>query len=331
MTTGDSGNRCDLPKGMLRLQNRATFRYATWLTAGYLFVGSTYILVSSRFAAAVANDLLELEYIEHVKGIVFVAVTGALLWGVSLGLFRRLAQAHESHALERRALTLVHSKAYAAELAAAVAHDFNNLLMVIHAGLDEMAESDVRRPDPAMLEAMNKAVLSAQALTSRMARAARGERSSRREVYCLSDLVDDTVGLLRRMPRLRDREIQIVSNSRGIVLLDAVLVEQILVNLLLNASDAVGRNGRIRVDVTEDDTHVSLDVHDNGAGVPDSMLQGVFEPFSSTKETGLGLGLLSVRASVDASEGKLSVYRSPMGGAQFQVRWPKAPANQPAQ
>ncbi len=280
--------------------------------------------MSSRIAAAIAKDVGELERIEHVKGILFVLVTGVLLWGVSFALFRRLEWVHETRALERRTMMVMQSKAYAAELAAAVAHDFNNLLMVLRAGVDEIHENALQTIDPTTLDTMDKAIDSARNLTDRMARAARGERSNRKGLHSLSELVDDTVHLLRRLPRLRGRNIEVVSTSAGRVFLDPVLVEQILVNLLLNAADAVGKEGHIRVEVNEETDAVCLSVHDNGTGLSDAMLNGIFEPFKSTKETGLGLGLLSVRASVEASEGRLCVTRSPLGGAQFEVRWNKA-------
>lgn len=298
-------------------------RYATGLAFAYLLVAGGYILVSGRLAAAVATSVVELQRIENIKGIVYVFVTGALLWIVSYGLFARIERAHESHALDRRAMMLMQSKAYAAELAAAVAHDFNNLLMVVGAGVHDIQQSDGREIDPATLASMQKAVDSARDLTARMARAARGARSVQSENHCLADLIDETVRLLRRLPRLYGRSIELATGSRARVFLDAILVEQIVVNLLLNAADAGGPSGRIRVEVEEDAQTVWVAVHDSGTGLTEPMLRGIFEPFQSTKETGLGLGLLSVRVSVEASQGKLTAGPSPLGGARFEVRWNK--------
>jgi signal transduction histidine kinase len=85
------------------------------------------------------------------------------------------------------------------------------------------------------------------------------------------------------------------------------------------------------VEVGENDSAVWLIVEDNGPGLPDSQAMAVFQPFRSTKSGGLGLGLLSVRASTEAGNGKLEVNKSELGGARFQITWPKqAPASDPA-
>jgi len=88
------------------------------------------------------------------------------------------------------------------------------------------------------------------------------------------------------------------------------------------AADACGLGGTVRLEVGEDAHEVWLLVHDNGPGLADSERMAVFEPFRSTKG-GMGLGLLSVRACTEASNGKLIVGKSPLGGAKFEVRWQK--------
>jgi signal transduction histidine kinase len=300
------------------------FRYAFLLALSYFLVAGGYILVSDHLAATIARDVADFRRIEDIKGLLFVLVTGVLLFCAAWILFRRFARAQESRSLERRALMLMQNKAYASELAAAVAHDFNNLLLVLHAGVDELALKSQEPPNPTIIVDMRQALESARDLTKRMARAARGERKLHQESHPLAMLVQDAVGLLRRIPRLRGRDVDVVVSTNAHALLDPVSVEQILVNLLLNAADAAGEGGKILVEVHEDALSVCLSVHDNGEGLTDTKLLDVLKPFTTTKEIGLGLGLLSVRASVEASQGTLTVMRSPLGGAQFDVRWSKA-------
>jgi len=298
-------------------------RYATWLSVIYLLVAGGYILVSSRLAAAIAHNVAQLERIEHIKGILFVVTTGAILWCTSLALFLKQAHTDEARALERRALTLVQGKAYAAELAAAVAHDFNNLLLVLRVGVEELTEELAQTPNNATLGEMRQALDSARNLTERMARAARGSRESRLAVHRLDRIVDDTIQLMRRLPRLQRCNLEVSLAAVPEARLDPILVEQIVVNLLLNAADAAGEDGTIRIVVEEHERAVCVAVHDSGKGLTALELKRALEPFFTTKSTGLGLGLFSVRASVDASEGNLALRSSPLGGALIEVNWPK--------
>src|SRR5512133_163824 len=181
--------------------------YATWLAGAYLLVAGSYIVVSGWLAAAVARDVAELERLEHIKGIAFVFVTGALLWVISWVMFDRLKLADAARATDRQALMLVQSKAYAAELAASVAHDFNNLLLVVGFGLDEITAASGSPPNPHLLAEMRQALDAARNLTERMARAARGQREIRRDYRSLTTLVTDTVRLVQRLPRMRGRNI----------------------------------------------------------------------------------------------------------------------------
>lgn len=297
--------------------------YATCLAGVYLLVAGTYIVVSGWLAAAVARDVAELERLEHIKGIAFVFVTASLLWFISWLIFRRLKHADAARATDRQALMLVQSKAYAAELAASVAHDFNNLLLVVGFGLDEITAASKSPPNPHLLAEMRQALDAAQSLTERMARAARGQREIRRDYHSLTSLTTDTVHLVKRLPRMRDRHVKVEARTTARALLDPIVVEQILVNLLLNAADATQAGGTIAVTVAEDDASVQLIVDDDGPGLRDSQIIEVLQPFNSTKVGGLGLGLLSVRSSAEATQGKLTIDRSPQGGARFAVRWPK--------
>ncbi len=305
-----------------------SFRYATWLALGYLLVAGVYIRISGRIAAGLARNVQELERLERIKGSAFVVVTALLLWGLAWAIFSQLQRSNDELNKGQQALMLVQSKTYAGELAASVAHDFNNLLMILRAAIEEAEDADGRL-DPVALKEMKIALDGAKNLTARLARAARGDRASRRDLLSLSIIVADTTRLLRRLPRLAERRLDIVTSCEARASLDPVLVDQILVNLLLNAADACGRDGHIRVEVGENDHEVWLTVEDNGPGLPDSQAMAVFEPFRTTKSGGLGLGLLSVRASAEASEGIIAVSTSELGGAKFQVTWTKLQSGRP--
>ncbi len=132
---------------------------------------------------------------------------------------------------------------------------------------------------------------------------------------------------------------------------DSGQIRQVMINLLLNALDATSRGGTITVQVREleeagpianpfDPTEgalerratVTIEVADTGCGLRTDLGERIFEPFVSTKETGLGLGLCICKRIVEAHAGQITFTNPPRGGAMFTVRLPaahqpKAPAN----
>jgi signal transduction histidine kinase len=100
-------------------------------------------------------------------------------------------------------------------------------------------------------------------------------------------------------------------------------VRQVVLNLLLNALDAVPQGGTIWLELRKDDENwLSLSVADSGSGLPAELGAQIFEPFVSTKETGLGLGLSICKRIVEAHEGEIQAANRPEGGAVFTVRLP---------
>jgi signal transduction histidine kinase len=107
---------------------------------------------------------------------------------------------------------------------------------------------------------------------------------------------------------------------------DGRQLRQALVNLLVNAVQAMPRGGTLSVRTARDGAHVRLEVCDTGPGVPEGMRQRVFEPFYSTKATGTGLGLAVVRRIAESHGGSAEVLDAPGGGARFVLRLPLEPA-----
>ena len=90
------------------------------------------------------------------------------------------------------------------------------------------------------------------------------------------------------------------------VQIDRSRLRQVLLNLLNNSREAVGKGGRIEIDLTRAHGMLDLVVADNGPGVPEAQHQRIFEPFYSTKEVGIGLGLALVKKFVDESGGSIA-------------------------
>jgi len=148
----------------------------------------------------------------------------------------------------------------------------------------------------------------------------------------LRDVIRDAVSLVRPQKESKDIAIEVtVEPHVRRVLGPQPRLTQIVLNLLLNAVDALGGAGKveIRVEASADDEHVLLSVLDNGPGIAPSVQHALFDPFTTTKPVGkgTGLGLAVTHAIVDALQGTIEGRNRPGGGACFEVRLRQVPAS----
>ncbi len=143
----------------------------------------------------------------------------------------------------------------------------------------------------------------------------------------LCTLAADVVNLLRH-----DADIRGVRLEREhcpplpLVNGDSVQLQQVVLNLLLNAMDAVAArpagNRLVRVQARQAGDSVQLAVRDNGCGIPPEKLEHIFEPFNTTKPNGLGMGLVISKTILEAHKGTLQAVNNPEGGGTFTIRLP---------
>ena len=224
-------------------------------------------------------------------------------------------------------------------LAGGVAHDFNNLLVAIN-GYAEFAMEAVRPGDPmrADLEEILKAGNRAAALTRQLLAFSR-KQVLKPKVINLNDVVKGMEGMLRRLIG-EDIDIQTVRGADlGRVLADPGQMEQVIMNLAVNARDAMPRGGKLSIETTNatGDTCgapggpcVILSVTDTGCGMDEQTKAQIFEPFFTTKGPGegTGLGLSTVHGIVNQSGGAITVDTWPGRGARFNVILPCVQASQ---
>jgi signal transduction histidine kinase/CheY-like chemotaxis protein len=215
-------------------------------------------------------------------------------------------------------------------LAGGVAHDFNNILTAIIgcAGiiLESLPPGHTCREEA---DEIRRAGEQAATLTRQLLTFARRDDSpprvlDLREVY----------GEMRRMlQRLLPADIELemaIPDQLGAVRMDQGQAEQVLLNLVVNAGDAMPDGGRISVALADAPDGggglagpcVCLSVADTGVGMDESTRAKIFEPFFTTKTLGVGLGLANVRDAVARGGGAVLVESSPQRGAVFRVYWP---------
>jgi PAS domain S-box-containing protein len=231
-------------------------------------------------------------------------------------------------------------------LASGVAHDFNNILMSIM-GSAELLLIGASDDDPARAEAaeIKQSVQRGAGLTRQLLAFSRRQPSSPR-LIALGDVIGGMDTMLRRLigPEI---EFELRRPSTPVtVLADPAQIEQVVLNLVINARDAMPNGGRltVRLDELEIDgagplahvegkagSYARLSVADTGAGIDEATRARLFEPFFTTKEQGkgTGLGLSIVYGIVKQSGGYITVQSEPGRGATFLIHLPVVRVAQP--
>ncbi len=226
-------------------------------------------------------------------------------------------------------------------LAGGVAHDFNNLLMVISSYAELMLDSlSPQHPLRRNVDEIQKASRRAADLTRQLLAFGRKQMQSL-QLLDLNIIIED---INKMLPRLIGEDIELVfvpGRDLGRTKADPVQIEQILMNLVANARDAMPKGGRLVIETASvrlDDAYVQehsivspgayvlLTVTDTGQGIAPEHLSHIFEPFYTTKEEGkgTGLGLATVYGIVKQNSGFIWVYSEPGLGTTFKIYLPQA-------
>lgn len=130
-------------------------------------------------------------------------------------------------------------------------------------------------------------------------------------------------------PQLQAHEIEVMVDApqSGAAWADREMLRRALLNLVLNAVDAMPRGGRLCLTAVACGAWLDLEVADSGPGIPEETLPHLFEPFFTTKSQGTGLGLAIVDCIAEAHGGEITVANCPEGGAAFTLRLPGAPTH----
>jgi two-component system NtrC family sensor kinase len=226
----------------------------------------------------------------------------------------------------RQQLVLTEKMAALGELTAGVAHEINNPAQVILGNLDVVIQALAEQVDPVSeeIELIVQQVYRIQDIINNLLQYARpGEYAGYLREVQVNSVVDNTVRLLQHMRQSFDFELEFDLEAKKTVRISEQDLEQVLVNLLVNAIHAVPRDGGKIFIRTRDwrDKGVVILIKDNGSGMDQEKISHVFNPFYTTKKQGEGTGLgLSISYGlIRRYGGSITVESSPGGGAEFYV------------
>ncbi len=229
-----------------------------------------------------------------------------------------------------------------ARLADSVVHDFNNLLAIISTQSELVLDLDDLRSIRHETEVIASTAERAAALTKQLLAFSRKQEIEPR-VFSLNDLLRNMDQMVGPLLSKNIESTTILGTNLGNVLADPGQIEQVVMNLVVNARDAMPNGGKLKIETANVDLdafyardhldvapgpYVSLAVTDTGVGISDEVRSRIFEPFFTTKPSGhgTGLGLSTVYAIVNKAHGRVWLYSEVNQGTTFKIYLPRVDA-----
>jgi two-component system sensor histidine kinase HydH len=338
--TGDLGiNSSYWPIYLLPVVTAATF-FGPWGTLTWTALASatycSYLIPASR------DYLITIESVEELAGRVLFFFMAAMFVNRFAVEIRRRVEAYqvlaEQMAETNRRLAQAQEEARRSErlaalgqMSAGLAHEIRNPLGVIR-GSAEMLNQKLQQANPLASELAGYILSETNRLSSLVARFLDFARPMALELAPgdLAEVTDRALDTARaQRPDAKIKVERIYAAGLPPVPMDDRLCEQVFVNLALNAYDAMEENdGKLRVEISrarhDGTSGVEVVMRDTGPGIPPELSQQIFNPFFTTKKSGVGLGLAIVSKIVDEHHGSLRVESEPGQGAAFRVFFPAA-------
>jgi len=211
------------------------------------------------------------------------------------------------------------------QMASALAHELNQPLAAIanfskaaQIMLAEPNADDLQQAREALSSVSGQAVRAGQIIRRIRDFVARGDTEKAEEK--VAAIIDETMAMAASAnPLNRVKVRRKVTPTTATVLADKIQIQQVLLNLIRNSIEAMAdqTNAELTVSAVSRDTHVEFSVTDNGPGLAPEVAARLFEPFISTKEKGMGVGLSICRAIVESHNGRLWATSGPSGGITF--------------
>lgn len=297
------------------------------LTAPFIYQGQSLGLISLGSMRQGAFDHNHLRVLRAIAEQAALAVQNVLLFTrlqnyaqtLELNVAARTSQLQAAQAELMRSEKL----ASLGMMASVVAHEINNPLQLLMSNLEMTLEDlESSRPvDKELVEQAKNEVERIKQIIRQLLDFARPARSELAPVD-INEVTQDVLSLAGRKLSHSRIMVEEVLEARSLVHGNADQIKQVLLNLLLNAVDAMPEGGTIRLATQDIPPEVQIIVWDTGSGIKPEQITQVFEPFHTTKTKGTGLGLAISQKIIESHGGKISVESNPGSGARFVIGLP---------
>lgn len=329
MNEGKAGKTSAEPLRHTTLSAWSPQRLALLAGGLYLVLCSLYIWLSGRVAAQKALSVEELKDLETLKGLLFILVSSAGITLVTWLMLRHTARAQQALAESQGALLRMEQRAMAGSLAGTMAHDMNNILTVGCASAEMLRHTQGLDPEQTELARdIQETFKRIAELTRRLTNMGQAGTQGERHPGELRRFLTTELAFARQHDQLRHCELRLEAPEEIPLRLNEPFLQQMILNLLVNAAQAMNGKGLIEVRLRREHKTAILEFHDSGPGIPEDQRPLVFDAFYTTKPEGHGLGLLSVKAAVQMHRGRVVALASPLGGACFRITLPLDPPGQ---
>jgi signal transduction histidine kinase len=205
-------------------------------------------------------------------------------------------------------------------MATAIAHEFNNILTPV-VSYCQMATQSPELKDKALQRALQGALRATQ-ISQSMLGFVRNPDAAAADVR---EVLDDTLNCMAQGAGRDSVEIICQISAGCTAAISPIHLQQVLMNLILNARTAMPGGGRIHISAHSNDLYTNIDVKDSGIGIPEKLMDEIFEPFvTSGEQEGTGLGLSICRELIERASGTIAVMDTGPSGTTFQICLPVA-------
>ena len=247
-------------------------------------------------------------------------------------LRKRLTAALADSGASKKALHQAQTFERIGRVAAGVAHDFTNFTAGIMGVVSEIHEDlGPQSSHRGILEMAMGAVQKACSLSKRLL--SHGDPNASKQVLNLNHVIQEMSSMLRRLPGVGFELEILLDASLGNIRADQSQMEQVILNLAVNAHDAMPQGGTLTIKTCNVDSEarfghrpsIKLEVSDTGVGMNSRTLRRIFEPFFTTKgpTKGTGIGLATLKGIIEEHDGAVSVESEPQHGSRFTILLPR--------